>query len=633
MMRPSRLFALSLAVLLTMGGCAHAADEKPAYRGVHNVADFGAKGDGKTDDTGAFQAALDAAFDDGGGLVQVPTGQFLIKTHLAVPQNVTLEGVWRSPQRGDPVSAGTVLLAVEGQGDPDGTPFITLTTQSTLSGISIFYPEQIRANPPHAYPWTIATRTFCDNASIINVTIINPYQAVDFGTFPTGRHYINGLYGQALYKGLYINQCYDVGRVENVHFWPFWDLDPNSPLWEFTKTEGTAFIFGRTDGEMVSNCFSIFYSVGMHFIRGEIRENGRVARTAPGAGVFTNCYMDITPCAVRVDDVMSHAGISFVNGMFMSGIEVGPKNKGPVKFTGCGFWANKGQKFHAKLNGQGTGIFASCHFSNWDQAEEGVPCIDVDSTRVIVMSCDFESDRKDHVKVRLGPRVQAAVISSNLMGNDVLIQNRAPKSADIQIGLNAAASSDAVARRWTVLGPFPNAPVEPDGPAEPTLGPGKLARSGYTIDYIAPLGGEADAVITPQTKVSFQDKSGATRAVSARVHEAEVSGRVDLKALYPEGRGVAYAFCYVRSPVEQTGRFLLGANDCSKVWVNGKLAHAFWSEEGDSGRPGDHEFVAPLQKGLNPVLIKVEDAGGSKWCFSFEAYGADGNPLNAVSRE
>ena len=611
---------LCLAVVWITAGCAHAANEGPAYRGMYNVADFGAKGDGKTDDTGAFQDALNAASADGGGLVQVPTGQFLIKTHIAVPQNVTLEGVWRSPQRGDPVSSGSVLLAVEGQGDPDGTPFITLTTQSTLSGISIFYPEQIRANPPHAYPWTIATRTPCDNASIVNVTIINPYQAVDFGTFPTGRHYINGLYAYPLFKGLYINQCYDVGRIENVHFWPFWDLDPKSPLWEFTKTKGTAFIFGRTDGEMVSNCFSIFYSVGMHFIRGEIREDGRVVRTASGAGVFTNCYMDITPCAVRVDDVMSHAGISFVNGMFMSGIEVGPRNKGPVKFTGCGFWANKGQTYHAKLGGRGTVLFGSCHFSNWDQAEEGIPCLDIDSTRAIVMSCDFESDRKDHVKVRLGPHVQAAVVSSNLMGNEVLVQNEAPETASIQIGLNADGTTDAYARRWTVLGPFPNPPVGPDDPSEPS-------RSGYAIDYTKSVGGEADAVITSQTSLSFQDESATTRTVSARVHEADRNDLVDLKALYPEGGGVAYAFCYVRSPVEQTGRFLLGANDCSKVWVNGQLAHAFWSEEGDSGRPGAHEFETPLQKGLNPVLVKVEDAGGSKWFFSLEAYDARGNAL------
>lgn len=408
-------------------------------RGRADVGAFGAKGDGVTDDTQAFQQALDAVASDGGGLVTVPTGRFLIASHLTIPDHVTLEGVWRSPQVWAGETSGTVLLAVEGKGDPNGMPFITLNTGSTLTGLSIFYPEQVRANPPHPYPWTVATRKFCDNATLINVTMINPYQAVDFGTHPTGRHYINGLYAYPLLKGLYINQCYDVGRIENIHFWPFWDQDPNSPLWVFTKTRGTAFIIGKTDGQMAFNLFSIFYRVGMHFLRGDIRsKDGTIQRTAPGSGVYTNCYMDITPCAVKVDDVASGSGISFVNGMFMSGIEVGSTNKGPVKFSACGFWPNKDQTYHARVAGRGTVFFESCHFSGWDQDKIGIPCIDADARRVIITGCDFTSDRQGHVKVRLGPAVRAAVVTSNLMGREVRIVDETLDTADVQIGFNAS---------------------------------------------------------------------------------------------------------------------------------------------------------------------------------------------------
>jgi len=411
----------------------------PRQRGRADVSAFGARGDGVTDDTQAFQQALDAVASEGGGLVTAPAGRFLIASHLNIPDHVTLEGVWRSPQKWAGEQSGTMLLAVEGKGNPDGAPFITLNTGSTLSGLTIFYPEQVRANPPHAYPWTVATRKFCDNPSIVNVTMINPYQAVDFGSHPTGRHYINGLYAHPLLKGLYINQCYDVGRIENIHFWPFWDQDPKSPLWVFTRTKGTAFIIGKTDGQMAFNLFSIFYSVGMHFLRGDIRaKDGTVQRTAPGSGVYTNCYMDITPCAVKVDDVASGSGISFVNGMFMSGIEVAPTNKGPVKFSACGFWPNQGQTYHAQLAGRGTLFFQSCHFSGWDQGKTGVACLDVDSRRVIITGCDFSSERQDHVQVRLGPSVQAAVVTSNLMGRKVRIVNETSESADIQVGFNAS---------------------------------------------------------------------------------------------------------------------------------------------------------------------------------------------------
>jgi hypothetical protein len=135
---------------------------------------------------------------------------------------------------------------------------------------------------------------------------------------------------------------------------------------------------------------------------------------------------------------MANAGVSFVNGMFMSTVEVGEKNKGQVKFTGCGFWAIKGLDSHAKLAGRGTVFFESCHFSNWDQAKKGLPCINANSRNIIINGCEFSTERDDHVKVWLGPRVESAVVSSNIMGGGVLIENHAPEEADIQLGLNAA---------------------------------------------------------------------------------------------------------------------------------------------------------------------------------------------------
>src|SRR4051812_14595655 len=55
----------------------------------YNIRDFGAKGDGKTLDTAALQAAIDACTRDGGGTVLVPTGTFVIGT-TELKSNVTL---------------------------------------------------------------------------------------------------------------------------------------------------------------------------------------------------------------------------------------------------------------------------------------------------------------------------------------------------------------------------------------------------------------------------------------------------------------------------------------------------------------------------------------------------------------
>src|SRR5438874_5008260 len=88
---------------------------------IYNVRDFGAKGDGKTLDTAALQAAIDACTDAGGGTVLVPAGTFLIAT-VELKSNVTLH-----------IAASGKLL-----GTDDGTRYhsvdvIPLSGDSTLN--------------------------------------------------------------------------------------------------------------------------------------------------------------------------------------------------------------------------------------------------------------------------------------------------------------------------------------------------------------------------------------------------------------------------------------------------------------------------------------------------------------------
>jgi hypothetical protein len=74
---------------------AEAARTKPTARNddlgarVYNIRSYGAKGDKRTLDTAAVQAAIDACTDDGGGTVLVPAGTFTIGT-VELKSNVTL---------------------------------------------------------------------------------------------------------------------------------------------------------------------------------------------------------------------------------------------------------------------------------------------------------------------------------------------------------------------------------------------------------------------------------------------------------------------------------------------------------------------------------------------------------------
>lgn len=59
---------------------------------IYNVRKFGARGDGVTDDTGAITSALNAAKENGGGIVRFPPGNYKVSSRITVPEKIKLEG-------------------------------------------------------------------------------------------------------------------------------------------------------------------------------------------------------------------------------------------------------------------------------------------------------------------------------------------------------------------------------------------------------------------------------------------------------------------------------------------------------------------------------------------------------------
>ncbi len=580
------------------------------YPDYYNVKEFGAKGDGQNDDTYSIQEALNTAGKNKGGIVYLPQGSYLIKGNLIVPENVILEGIWRAPFRGDPDKAGSVLLAVSGKGEPDGTPLIRVSTSSVLKGFAIYYPEQTKTDPPIPYPWTIQCNGPADDVSLIDLTLINPYKAIDFGTFPAGRHKIKNIHAYPLYRGLYINQCYDVGRIENIHFWPFWDLNPDSPLWKFTQREGIAFIIGKTDGEMGYNLFSIFYSIGMHFIAGPIYDEDRnIIKYLPGSGTYTNCYMDITPCAVKVDSAMENAGISFLNSSFMAKVVVEPCNRGPVKFVGCGFWGTKDLDSQAILGGYGSVTFDACHFSGWDRISKGFPCINANNRSLIISNCEFIGNSIENPIIQLGPRVRSGIITSNISHGAFNITNNSLKSAKIIIKDNIETPKSNFITNWTILGPFPNLDIT-------TPNEDGYIREGYDKDYLEILGGEKNIELSPQTNINNLKQIYNNIKIIPYTSKSII---INLHNLFSPEPGIAYSFTYIYSPVKQNALFELGMNDGGKVFLNGKEVFSRYSKEGMACEPGTDVFTTELEKGYNSLLLKIENKGG-KWEFMIEVY-------------
>ena len=408
------------------------------------VSDFGAVPDGRTDNTLAFQHALDASHKSGGGCVYAAPGKYLFRSSLAIPEGVSLRGSYgcvpshtgvRDPGQPKPGDDGTALFVVGGRGVEEGDPFLSLNTNSSVIGLTIYYPEQEADANPTPYPWTIAMRG--KNPAVVDVELLNPYQAIDASH--NERHNVRDVTGQPLRRGIWVDSILDIGRIENVHFNPWWSMKPKLLQWQMAN--GEAFVFGRADWEYVFNTFCFAYKTGYKFVE-----------TAAGAcnGNFVGLGADNCNRGILVEQCDPFA-LLITNGEFTSFqgddptmVEVRPTNTGVVRIANSAFWGPCRQV--AKIAGRGTVSFSDCTFVEWAEQFVGtekeyardtspVAAIQATSGSVLVQGCEFRAD-KPHVA--LGKGVERAVISGNLFVGAIQIQNSSDK--DVQIGLNATTS-------------------------------------------------------------------------------------------------------------------------------------------------------------------------------------------------
>lgn len=88
------------------------------FADTRNVKDFGAAGDGTADDTTEIQAAIDAAYNAGGGLVLLPPGTYRTSATLVLKRGVVLQGIGRNRSgQGFLSTHGAILKPLSDFGD------------------------------------------------------------------------------------------------------------------------------------------------------------------------------------------------------------------------------------------------------------------------------------------------------------------------------------------------------------------------------------------------------------------------------------------------------------------------------------------------------------------------------------
>ena len=397
-------------LVLILAGCATSRPalvvEKAggAFEGVFPARDFGAVADGVADDTAAIQKAIDCACQKG-GTVYLPPGRYHVAGSLHVKPGVTLRGANTAPMSITPLT-GTILLATGGRDEESAPALFEMTNAAVVTGLTVFYPDQ-KVDDIHPYPWTVHMQGF--DTTLENVTFINSYNGIKVGPEPNVRHRIRSVAGCVLRRGLLVDACTDIGRVENVQFHCHWWSDAVTggdfeKVMKYMVANLEAFVFGRTDWEYTTNNFVFPAKVGWRFIK-----------TDAGMcnGHFTGNGADACETAIQVDAIQP-MGLLFTGGQYVAftgtnpvELRISPTCGGNVRFVNCSFW---GPALHnAVLQGKGTTSFSDCYFSSW--MDDSGALVLAEAGRLQINNCTFATPHP--VDVELGPNIDYALVQGN----------------------------------------------------------------------------------------------------------------------------------------------------------------------------------------------------------------------------
>jgi hypothetical protein len=230
-----------------------------------SVKDYGAKGDGVTNDTAAIQSALDAVALSGAGLF-CPAGVYRTTTPLSIPVGIGIRG---ERPRAKKIVSGVTSLHYGGSWfyfDHTGKGFNIASGGNYCTDFNFADFGTYRNQPAAAPGWTPNDHDFdfyCDaqnDITIENVMLLNATRGIALAN-AGGRLNVRRVRGQPFKVGIQIDGALDVVRIDNVHFWPFALDDTN--VHAYTMANLDAIYSLRNDNPFLSNIFTIYARSGL----------------------------------------------------------------------------------------------------------------------------------------------------------------------------------------------------------------------------------------------------------------------------------------------------------------------------------------------------------------------------------
>lgn len=365
-----RNFLQALAAGAAVGAVLPAVADAPVpeVAGILNVRDFGAAGDGKTDDTVAFRKALTAAAKlHSGRTVAVPGGSYRLTSPLNLKSTLLAgqsAGGWPADSRPMP----TLLADM-----PKSEACIIANDGASVHGLCFAFATE--RDPKREFGPVVLLKG--GGVSLTNLTLLNPTEGIMWdGSTNIGRLNIENVFIVNARKcGLFVAHTMDISTLRNIEVWNY---EPG------LVDSCTGFRLGQNDEIRLSNCAVYSAAIGFHFIETLYTETGKMGACWGG---LENCTVDSSVIGLKIDAanvLRIHGGSIWAhhNAVQLFG-------RGDVVINGMDIRANAQHGIHVKEcdSVTVTGCLFKKNGTNWPDAAK---VLIEGGKSVLVSGCTFD---------------------------------------------------------------------------------------------------------------------------------------------------------------------------------------------------------------------------------------------------
>lgn len=412
-----------------------------------SIEDFGAIGDGSTDNTVAIQNAINYVQNSTNKqmVLTVPAKTFLVSGTLTITGSVVFKGEGfldfentrptTIPPKGSWFihgSAAGALFQYTGN----------LGKNSGIFDIGIF--QTGHATPgvgwtPTVKDWVIRNENTEGTLQLVRVHFHNVYKGVL--TDKAHRPHYEDITGQFFYRGFSFDQIYDLGKFEGLHAWTYWS--ENTYVLQYQQLNSIAVTLLRVDGLYLDRLFTFAVETALYI--------GNSAYGTARAIFVNGLYADFTGRALVVD-AATNAEVQ-VNNIYHLGqawptSPVAALNNSAIVDISSGtnhnVQINNGRSvltntYAVRVIGTNNRLwFTSALLEQYDVSASGIGACYATSTNVIFFSFPATITRYDAATPYLFTGTPGGIISAPIKQSITTVDNNKPVTSSAVTGQSVA---------------------------------------------------------------------------------------------------------------------------------------------------------------------------------------------------